>query len=34
MWKVYLFEFCVVLVVSVLWAHLISKQNNNEDETD
>jgi hypothetical protein len=35
MWRVYLFEFCVVVVVSVLWAHLIDKsKDNNEDETD
>ena len=34
MWRVYLFEFIVTVIVSVLWAHLISNQNNNEDETD
>jgi len=32
MWRVYLFEFIVVVIVSVLWAHLLDKTNN--DETD
>jgi hypothetical protein len=35
MWKVYLFEFIVAVVISVLWVHLIDKsKDNNEDETD
>ena len=34
MWKVYLFEFIVVVIISILWAHLLSKQNNNFDEED
>lgn len=33
MWKIYLFEFIVVVIVSILWAHLLSKQDNDiEDE--
>jgi hypothetical protein len=34
MWKVYLFEFIVVVIISILWAHLLSKQNNNFDDED
>ena len=34
MWKVYLFEFIVVVIISVLWAHLIDKSKDNQDETD
>jgi hypothetical protein len=34
MWKVYLFEFIVVVIISVLWVNLIDKSKNNEDETD
>ena len=33
MWRVYLFEFIVVVIVSVLWVNLIDKSKN-EDETD
>jgi len=33
MWRVYLFEFIVVVIVSVLWVHLIDKSKN-ENETD
>ena len=29
MWKVYLFEFIVVVIVSVLWVNLIDKSMNN-----
>jgi hypothetical protein len=32
MWRVYLFEFIVVVLVSVLWAHLLTK--NNDDESN
>jgi hypothetical protein len=32
MWKVYLFEFIVVVIISVLWAHILSKKDNNFDE--
>jgi hypothetical protein len=31
MWKVYLFEFVVVLVVSILWVHVLEKEKNDED---
>jgi hypothetical protein len=34
MWRVYLFEFIVVVLISILWAHLISKQDNNFDDKD
>ena len=34
MWKIYLFEFIVTLLISILWAHLISNQNNNFDDED
>lgn len=33
MWKVYLFEFVVVLIISIIWAHLIDKSKD-QDETD
>jgi len=33
MWKVYLFEFIVVVIISVLWVNLIDKSKN-ENETD
>ena len=33
MWKIYLFEFCVAVVISILWVHLIDKSKN-ENETD
>jgi hypothetical protein len=32
MWRVYLFEFIVVVLVSVLWAHLLTQ--NNDDESN
>jgi hypothetical protein len=31
MWRVYLFEFIVVVLVSVLWAHLLTKNNDDEN---
>lgn len=31
MWKIYLFEFVVVLIVSILWVHILNQNNNNED---
>ena len=34
MWKIYLFEFVITLLISILWAHLLSKQNNNFDDED
>ena len=34
MWKVFLFEFIVVVIISIVWAHLLSKQNNNFDDED
>jgi uncharacterized membrane protein len=33
MWRVYLFEFIVALVVSCLWVHLLDKHKN-EKEND
>lgn len=33
MWRVYLFEFIVVVIVSSLWCNLLSK-NQNEIEDD
>jgi len=32
MWRVYLFEFIVAVIISVLWAHILSKKDNNFDE--
>lgn len=34
MWKIYLFMFVVVFIVSLLWVHILSNQNNNFDEED
>jgi hypothetical protein len=35
MWKVYLFEFIVVLTISILWVHLIDKSKDlPRDEND
>jgi hypothetical protein len=34
MWKVYLFMFIVVVIVSILWVHLLSNQDNNYNEED
>jgi len=33
MWKVYLFEFVVVVVASLLWVHILDKSED-QDETD
>lgn len=33
MWRVYLFEFIVVIIVSSLWVHLLDKHKN-EKEND
>ena len=32
MWRVYLFEFIVVVFISLLWVHLLSNKDNNFDE--
>lgn len=32
MWRVYLFEFIIVVIISVLWAHILSNKDNNFDE--
>jgi hypothetical protein len=32
MWRVFLFEFIVVVIISIFWAHILSKENNNFDE--
>jgi len=34
MWKALIFEFVVVIIVSLLYVHLISNENNNYDESD
>ena len=34
MWKALIFEFVVVIIVSLLYVHLISNKNNNYDESD
>jgi hypothetical protein len=34
MWKVYLFMFIVVVIVSILWVHLLSNQDNNYKDED
>ena len=32
MWKVYLFEFIVVVIISVIWVNIIDNSNKNKDE--
>jgi hypothetical protein len=32
MWRVYLFEFIVVLLISVTWVNFIDKHKNEQDE--
>jgi len=34
MWKALIFEFVVVIIVSLLYVHLISNENNNYDESN
>ena len=34
MWKVYLFMFSVVVIVSILWVHLLSNDDNNYTNED
>jgi hypothetical protein len=34
MWIALIFEFVVIVIVSLLYVHLISNQNNNYDEDD
>jgi hypothetical protein len=34
MWIALIFEFVVVIIVSLLYVHLISNENNNYDESD
>jgi hypothetical protein len=34
MWKIYLFMFIVVVIVSILWVHLLSNQDNNYNDED
>ena len=34
MWKVYLFMFSVVVIVSILWLHILSNENNNYEDED
>lgn len=31
MWKIYLFEFIIVLIISIIWVHLLNKS---KDKTD
>lgn len=33
MWKVFLFEFIIVVIVSLLWVNILDK-NNNDADTD
>lgn len=33
MWKVYLFEFIVVVLISVTWVNIIDKHKNENDES-
>ena len=30
MWRVYLFEFIVVVLISILWVYILTKNNNDE----
>lgn len=32
MWKVFLLMFIVTVIVSLLWVHIISNENNNFDD--
>jgi hypothetical protein len=32
MWRVYLFEFIVVVLISVTWVNIIDKHKNEQDE--
>ena len=32
MWRVYLFEFIVVVLISILWVYILTK--NNKDESN
>ena len=34
MWIALIFEFVLVIIVSLLYVHLISNENNNYDESD
>ena len=34
MWRVYLIEFIVALIISVLWVHIIDKSTNDRDQID
>jgi len=34
MWRVYLFEFIVVVIISIAWANILDKQKENKDEAD
>ena len=34
MWRVYLFEFAVVLIVSILWVNILDKHKKQNDENN
>ena len=34
MWKVYLFEFIVVVIASITWVNILDKSKDQEDEQD
>lgn len=34
MWKVYFFMFSIVVIVSILWVHILSNQDENFNEED
>jgi hypothetical protein len=34
MWRVYLFEFVVVLIISLLWVHILDKHKKENESTD
>lgn len=33
MWRVYLFEFIVVVLISITWANILEKHKNDKDES-
>ena len=34
MWRVYLFEFILVVLISITWVHILSNEKNNKDESN
>jgi hypothetical protein len=34
MWRVYLFEFIIVVLISVTWVHILDKHKKEQDESN